>query len=193
MKQDELLQQMSDEELKKTLILSQGFFLLISILLSLFLFEHISDWTHYFNLNMKEIIYYGLIPGLVVVIIDLLLMNSLPKRFFDDGGINERIFQNRSIADIFILALMIAICEELLFRGVIQTTFGYIIASTIFAIVHIRYLKKPVLFGAVLLLSFYIGFLFEITGNLFVTITMHFTIDFLLGLMIRFQKWGDIN
>src|SRR5690625_3487599 len=102
-------------------------------------------------------------------------------------------FQNRSIGDIFLLALIIAISEELLFRGIIQTTFGYFIASLIFALVHLRYLKKPVLFLSVLLLSFYIGFLFKITGSLLVTITMHFTIDFLLGLMIRFQKWGTVN
>jgi len=193
MRQNELLQNISDEDLKKSLLLSQGLFLLISLLLSLFLFEHFFDWLHYFKFNIIEIIYYGLIPGLIVVIIDIILMSTLPKQHWDDGGINERMFQNRSIGDIFFLALIIAISEELLFRGVIQTTFGYFIASMIFALVHFRYLKKPVLFLSVLLLSFYIGFLFEITGSLLVTITMHFTIDFLLGLMIRFQKWGTVN
>lgn len=193
MRQNELLQNISDEDLKKSLLLSQGLFLLISLLLSLFLFEHILDWFRYFNFNLKEITYYGIIPGLIIVIIDVILMKKLPKRYLDDGGINERVFQNRSIADIFFLALIIAISEELLFRGVIQTTFGYFIASIIFALVHFRYLKKPVLFISVFLLSFYIGFLFEITGNLLVTITMHFTIDFLLGLMIKFQKWGAVN
>lgn len=193
MRQNELLQNISDEDLKKSLLLSQGLFLLISLLLSLFLFEHFFDWFHYFKFNLVEIIYYGLIPGLIIVIIDIILMRNLPKRYWDDGGINERIFQNRSIGDIFLLALIVAISEELLFRGLIQTTFGYFIASIIFALVHFRYLKKPVLLVTVLLLSFYIGFLFEITGNLLVTITMHFTIDFLLGLMIRFQKWGTVN
>src|SRR5690554_1695177 len=131
MRQNELLQNISDEDLKKSLLLSQGLFLLISLLLSLFLFEHIFDWFHYFKFNIKEIIYYGFIPGLIVVIIDIILMSTLPKQHWDDGGINERIFQNRSIGDIFLLALIIAISEELLFRGVIQTTFGYFIASMI--------------------------------------------------------------
>src|SRR5690625_3686701 len=191
MKQNEILQNISDEDLKKSLLFSQALILLISLILSFILFDHFSDWFQYLKFNLKEIIYYGLIPGLIIVIIDLVLMKILPKRYLDDGGINERVFQNRSVPDIFLLALTIAIAEELLFRGVIQTTFGYFTASIIFALVHFRYLKKPVLFISVLLLSFYIGFLFKITGNLLVTITMHFIIDFLLGLVIRFQKWGD--
>ncbi|WP_404453206.1 type II CAAX prenyl endopeptidase Rce1 family protein [Oceanobacillus kapialis] len=51
-------------------------------------------------------------------------------------------------------------------------------------------MKKPVLFISVLLVSFYIGYLFEQTGNLIVTITAHFIVDFLLGLTIRFYKGG---
>ena len=193
MKQNDILQNISDKDLKKSLLFSQALFLLISLLLSLILFERFFDWFQYFNVNLKEIFYYGLVPGLMVVMIDLVLMKVLPKHHLDDGGINERVFQNRSVPDIFFLTLVIAISEELLFRGVVQTTFGYFLASVIFALVHFRYLKKPILFISVLLLSFYIGFLFKITGNLFVTITMHFIIDFLLGLIIRFQKWGTVN
>ncbi|HLQ98469.1 MAG TPA: CPBP family intramembrane glutamic endopeptidase [Candidatus Dormibacteraeota bacterium] len=193
MKQNDILQNISDKDLKKSLLFSQALFLLISLLLSLILFDHFFDWFQYFKYDLKEMIYYGLFPGLLVVMIDLVLMKVLPKHHLDDGGMNERVFQNRSIPDILFLTLVIAISEELLFRGVFQTTFGYFTASVIFALVHFRYLKKPVLFISVLLLSFYIGFLFKITGNLFVTITMHFIIDFLLGLIIRFQKWGTVN
>lgn len=193
MKQDELLRNISDTDLRKSIILSQILFLLIALFLSLVLFEHIFDWFQYFKFNLKEIIYYGIFPGFIIVAIDLILLYLLPARHLDDGGMNKRVFQNRSVIDIFFLVLIIAIAEEVLFRGVIQTTFGFMIASIIFALVHVRYLKKPVLFVSVLLVSFYIGFIFEITENLYVTITMHFTIDFLLGLMIRFQKWGAVN
>lgn len=193
MRQDELLEKISDKELKMSLILSQVLFLLISIILSLFLFEHFFDWFYLFKFYGKEIFYYGIIPGLIIVMIDLILINVLPARYLDDGGINRRVFKDRSVGDIFFIALIIAICEELLFRGVFQTTFGFIIASLIFALVHVRYLKKPILFISVLFVSFYIGFLFEITGNLLVTMAMHFTIDFLLGLMIKFQMWGAVN
>lgn len=188
MKQSELVKQMSSEQLKKSLLLSQFLFIMISIILSFFLFPTMSNWLHYFDLNMSDIFYYGVIPGIIIVSVDVVLMYILPKRYFDDGGINEKVFKNRSVADIFVIALIIAISEEILFRGVLQTTFGYIIASTIFALVHFRYLKKPVLLVSVLFVSYYIGYLFKITDNLLVTITTHFIIDFLLGLIIRFQK-----
>lgn len=193
MKQSELIQHISDEDLKKSLIFSQFLFILLSIILSLFLFDHIFDWFDYFRLYPLEILYYGVMPGVLIVAIDMILLKYLPPRYYDDGGINQKLFQNRSIGDIFLLTLIIAISEELLFRGVLQTTFGYVIASVVFALVHFRYLKKPVLLLSVLLISFYIGYLFEITGNLLVTITAHFMVDFLLGLMIRFRKWGDTH
>lgn len=193
MNQNELLKNISDEDLIKSLLLSQGLFLLVSVLSSVFLFEHFFDWFHLFAFNVEQIVYYGLCSGLIIVFIDVVLMKVVPKKHLDDGGINERVFRNRSVFHIFSLTLIISICEELLFRGVIQTTFGYVVACMIFALMHFRYLKKPVLFISVLLLSFYIGIIFEITENLFVTITMHFMIDFLLGLIMRFRKWGIVN
>src|SRR5699024_10764591 len=99
MRQNELLENISDEDLRKSLLLSQGLFLFISLLLSLFLFDHIFDWFQYFKLNLKEIIYYGVIPGIMVVMIDILLLKTLPKSYLDDGGINERVFRNRSVSD----------------------------------------------------------------------------------------------
>ncbi|UJL48116.1 CPBP family intramembrane metalloprotease [Virgibacillus sp. NKC19-16] len=192
MKQSEIIKMISDEELKKQLLLSQFIFLFIGFILSIFLFDNLSEWLIYIEWDVHEIVYYGVIPGLIIVFIDILLMVVFPKRYYDDGGINERIFKNQSIAYIFILSLVVAVSEEILFRGVIQTTFGYVFTSVLFALIHFRYLKKPVLLISVLFVSFYIGYMFEITGNLLVTITAHFTVDFLLGLLIRFQKWGAL-
>ncbi|MDY0408336.1 CPBP family intramembrane glutamic endopeptidase [Paracerasibacillus soli] len=93
-----------------------------------------------------------------------------------------------SYPEIFLFTLMIASCEEVLFRGVIQSWFGFIPASIIFAFVHVRYLKKPLLIISIFFVSFYIGYLFELTGNLISVITAHFIVDFLLGLFIYFKK-----
>lgn len=188
MKQSEIIKQLTDEELKKNLIFSQLLFALIAVLLSFFLFDHILDWQLYFKWNLLDIIYYGTLPGLIIVVIDFILMRALPESAFDDGGINERIFRNQSVSTIFLLTLIIAISEELLFRGVIQTSFGYLFASLLFAVVHVRYLRKPVLFLSVVFISLYIGYIFILTENLIVTITIHFVVDFLLGLYIRFKK-----
>jgi len=73
----------------------------------------------------------------------------------------------------------------MLFRGVIQQHTNVWIASLIFALVHYRYLFNPFLFFNVTLLSFLIGLLYEYTANLYVTITAHFIIDFLLGIYIK--------
>ena len=116
------------------------------------------------------------------------MYNAIDQKHFDDGGINEKLFRNQSVGSIFFIALTVAICEELLFRGVIQTTFGYLFASSLFVVLHTRYLKKPVLLGLLIVTSFLIGFIFEVTSNLLVTITFHFVVDFVLGLYIKFSK-----
>lgn len=191
MKQADIIKQMSSKELMYQLMFTQLILFIISIVLSFFLFDQLSDWLTYFKFDGTEILLYGLIPGVLIVIIDLVLMFFLPKRFFDDGGINEKVFKNRNIKEIFLIAFVVAIAEEMLFRGVIQTTFGYVVASIIFALIHIRYLTKPVLLISVLIISFYIGYLFVLTENLFVTIIAHFIVDFLLGIVIQKKTWGD--
>lgn len=188
MKQSDIIKQLTDKELKQQLILSQCIIIIIAITLSFFLFDSFLDWFTYFQWDLKEILIYGVIPGLIIVGIDLIIIYLVPKEYYDDGGINIRIFRNQSVFYIFSLSLIVAVSEEMLFRGVIQTTFGYVVASLIFALLHVRYLRKPVLFISVLLTSFYIGYLYMITANLVVTITTHFIVDFLLGLMIRFKK-----
>lgn len=188
MSQSERIKQMTDEELTKSIVLSQILLLLLSIILSLFFFDQFVDWFKLFQFDPWELFYYGIIPGLVIVIIDITIIKIFPKKFFDDGGINERIFKNRSIGSIFFLSILIAISEELLFRGVIQTTFGLFFASIIFALAHFRYIKKPLLLTVVIIVSFYLGYLYMITENLLVTICAHFIVDFMLGLIIRYKK-----
>ncbi|RYG73631.1 CPBP family intramembrane metalloprotease [Lentibacillus lipolyticus] len=185
--QSELIKQMSDRELLKQLLYTQLLLIGISIVLSFLFFDNINTWIHLFQTDADDI-YYGLLSGCLIVIVDLLLMFLFPKKYYDDGGVNERIFKKRSVPGIFCIAMAVAISEEVLFRGIIQTTFGYTAASCLFALIHVRYLRKPVLFISVLLVSFYIGYIFVITENLAAVIIAHFTVDFVLGLIIRFQK-----
>lgn len=188
MKQSEIVKQLTDKELKQQVIVSQLLLLGLGLLLSFLLFEKMTDWFDYFSFDITDIVFYGVLTGLTIVLIDLVLMYMLPEKYYDDGGINDRIFRNRSITGILGISLLVAVTEELLFRGVIQTVFGYITASTLFALVHVRYLTKPVLLVSVLFVSFYIGYMFVLTENLLVTIAAHFTVDFVLGVFIRFQK-----
>ncbi|HLS23454.1 MAG TPA: type II CAAX endopeptidase family protein [Pseudogracilibacillus sp.] len=188
MKHRELIEKISPKELKKTVYLSQLLFLFIGIGLAFVFFDRIEAFTSLFIFDLEEIFYYGVLLAFVLIIIELILYNAIDQKHFDDGGINEKLFRNQSVGSIFFIALTVAICEELLFRGVIQTTFGYLFASSLFVVLHTRYLKKPVLLGLLIVTSFLIGFIFEVTSNLLVTITFHFVVDFVLGLYIKFSK-----
>jgi len=187
-KQAELIKRMTDEELKKQLLLSQSIFFFLGIILSYFLFDRFSDWFSMVYIDWQQIIYYGIMPAFVIVILEIFLYRLVPAHYFDDGGINEKVFKNQSVGNIFLISIVVAISEETLFRGVIQSTFGYIFASSLFVIMHFRYLKKPLLLTLVILISFLIGYIFKITENLLVVITFHFTVDFLLGIFIKWNK-----
>ncbi|MFS8630602.1 MAG: CPBP family intramembrane metalloprotease, partial [Bacillales bacterium] len=152
-----------------------------------FLFDSFAEFRNIFDWTDKRIFTVGVAAGIGVFLLDLLLMKLFPLSYFDDGGVNKRIFQNRTVWQIFLISLSVAVSEEILFRGVIQTKFGLIIASVIFALVHYRYLFNPFLFINVILLSFFIGFIYLLTGNLLVTIMMHFVIDFFLGITYRIK------
>ncbi|WP_342708396.1 CPBP family intramembrane glutamic endopeptidase [Halobacillus alkaliphilus] len=142
---------------------------------------------------MNDWIWFGVLPGFIVLLIDFILMNTLPKQYYDDGGINNKVFKNRSIPGIIGVTLLVAVSEEMLFRGVLHTEYGYWAASLLFALLHFRYLSKIVLLISVLFVSFFIGYMFELTGSLTVTITAHFIIDVVLAMWIRLGNRGESN
>lgn len=185
-KYNEIINVLTDKELLFHLYLTQIILLVISLILGFLLFNDVS----FLNFDWKDsrIISIGVPCGIAVVLADLFFMNILPSSYYDDGGLNERIFKNRNVLHILVIAAFVAFSEELLFRGIIQTKVGLIAASIIFAIIHYRYLFNWFLFVNIVLLSFIIGFVYYKTGNLAITIWMHFLIDFLLGLYIKFKK-----
>ncbi|MFB6802421.1 CPBP family intramembrane glutamic endopeptidase [Peribacillus butanolivorans] len=187
-KQAELIKQLTDKQLLYNLFLTQIILLTLAFFLGIILFNDRSTFFDLFIFNDLNILLFGIPAGIIVVLFDLFMMKVTPSSYQDDGGINERIFSSLSYSMIFVVALVVAISEELLFRGVLQTHLGLLWTSIIFAAVHYRYLFNWFLFLNVLVLSFFIGFLFEWTNNLLVTITAHFLIDFILGVLIRRKK-----
>lgn len=184
MKNEQLIKQLTPKQVRQSLYYSQLLFLTIALLLAFLFFREQIDWANLFVLSYQDIFLYGFGAAIIVVIFEIVLHNYLPSAYFDDGGINEKVFKDASVMHIFFIVLLVAICEEILFRGVLQTVFGYFIASSIFALMHYRYLRKFLLFSLLVFISFLIGYLFELTGSLIVTIVFHFTVDFLLGLYI---------
>jgi len=189
-KYNQIITELTDKELLYHLYLTQIILLGISLILGAILYDHFS-YIQNIDLLDHHILTIGIPAGVIIVFADVLLMKLLPASFYDDGGLNERIFKNRHVFHTFVIALFVAFSEELLFRGIIQTKVGLVLASIIFAIIHYRYLFNWYLFFNIILLSFLIGFIYQWTGNLAVTIMMHFVIDFLLGVYIKFRLTSD--
>jgi uncharacterized protein len=189
-KYNEIIKELTDKELLFHLYATQIVLLLITFVLGILLYDHFS-FLNQLKWNDIRILTIGAMAGLLVVIIDIVLMKWLPSSYYHDGGLNEKIFQNRNIFHIAWITVTVAFSEEMLFRGIIQTRFGLIVASLVFAVIHYRYLFNWFLFINIVLLSFLIGFIYEWTNNLAVTIVMHFVIDFLLGIHIKYKNFKD--
>jgi uncharacterized protein len=183
--QKELIKNLTDRELLLNLYVTQAVLLSIAFVIGVWKYDSFASFAGLWQWNSFDIWIIGGTSGILVVALDLVLMKKLPKQWYDDGGINERIFRHRSLFHLFILCLIIAFTEEILFRGVLQVHFGLFWASVIFALVHVRYLSKVFLLISVVVLSFLLGVLFSWTDNLAVTVTAHFLIDFLLALHIN--------
>ncbi|MEH6994638.1 type II CAAX endopeptidase family protein [Neobacillus drentensis] len=191
-KYNELIKGLTDRELLFHLYITQIILLVITIVLGILLFDQLT-FMKAIDFSDMRILLIGVPAGVAVVILDILLMKWLPSSYYDDGGLNKRIFRNRSVLHIAWIAAFVAISEELLFRGVIQTKIGLILGSLIFAIIHYRYLFNWFLFTNIVILSFFIGYMYEWSNNLALTIVMHFTIDFLLGLYIKYRYSKEID
>ncbi|WP_236784408.1 CPBP family intramembrane glutamic endopeptidase [Alteribacter salitolerans] len=188
----EIINTLSDRDLLLNLYLSQAVMLFLALVFSRFL---LGSWLAPFEMITfsADAVLLGFAIAAVVVAVELVFVRYLPGSFFDDGGINERVFKDRPFFHILIISLTVAVCEEILFRGVIQTSFGIIIASVIFALIHFRYLHQPFLFGFTVILSFLLGFVYLWTGNLLTVISAHFFIDAILGLLIRYNVLNRIG
>lgn len=93
------------------------------------------------------------------------------------------LFAQCSIMDFLIVSLLAGLAEEILFRGVLQTTLaesahpllGLLIASVAFGLAHLITPTYALLAG---LIGLYLGLLHFVTQNLFVPIVVHALYDF---------------
>ncbi|MFX3624744.1 MAG: lysostaphin resistance A-like protein [Ectobacillus sp.] len=191
MNQHKKIEAMSNRELRLNLYITQLIILAVSILLSFWLFDDFAALRALWRWEPVSIVMYGGGAALLIVLIDYAAMQFFPESWFDDGGINERIFRGMSISHLAFVTFVIGFAEELLFRGILQTHFGLAFASIVFALLHVRYVMKPFLFIFVLLISIAFGYLFHYTGNLFVTVFAHFLVDFIMGMYLRQENEGE--
>lgn len=128
--------------------------------------------------------------GLAVVVIgaDLLLSRWVPEEAADDGGINNMLFRKRPVWHIVVICFIVAVCEELLFRGAVQQSFGPYWTSILFAAIHVRYLRHWIPTGLVFSISYGLGWIYIQSGTLWAPILTHFLVDLVMGLVIRFRR-----
>lgn len=178
--------QLSEKMLLVNLYLTQGLTLIIGLII--LLFQKRNPFT---LLQFPEQIHFlGWALGLagVMFLVDLLISRLVPEDAMDDGGINELLFKARPIWHIAVISIVVAICEELLFRGAIQHGLGPYWTSILFAVIHIRYLRHWIPTGWVFVSSYGLGYIYLQSGTLWAPIVCHFLIDFISGLVIRFRR-----
>lgn len=181
--------QLTERLLLINLYLTQGLTLIVGIIWILF------QNRNPFNLlalpSNGQFALWGLGLALAMLLIDLVLSRVVPESSMDDGGINEMLFRKRPVWHIIVIAFIVSVCEELLFRGALQHTFGPYWTSILFALIHVRYLKHWVPTGWVFLSSYGLGYIYIESGTLWAPIICHFAIDLISGLVIRFRRKED--
>ncbi|SMF87505.1 hypothetical protein SAMN05661091_3761 [Paenibacillus uliginis N3/975] len=181
--------QLNDRLLLINLYLTQGLTLIVGLI-----------WILFQNRNPFQLLalpsnglfaLWGLGLALSMFLIDMILSRIVPENSMDDGGINEMLFRKRPVWHIVIIAFIVSVCEELLFRGAIQHAFGPYWTSILFALIHVRYLKHWIPTGWVFLSSYGLGYIYIESGTLWAPIICHFAIDLISGMVIRFRRKED--
>ncbi|WP_413790520.1 CPBP family intramembrane glutamic endopeptidase [Bacillus thuringiensis] len=179
------VEDMSPQEIRLNLYITQLIIIGIGCLLAYILFQDVKEVFNLWKWEPVSILIIGGLLAIGIVLLDYVAMRVFPESWFDDGGINDKMFRGMSVLHLLVITFVIGFAEEFLFRGVVQAHFGIVIASLVFAVLHIRYITKPFLFCFVCFISFVFGYVFEWTGNLFITIFAHFLVDFIMGLQLR--------
>ncbi|WP_059054513.1 CPBP family intramembrane glutamic endopeptidase [Paenibacillus senegalimassiliensis] len=178
--------QLNDRMLLINLYLTQGLTLFIGLIILFFQKRNpvsLLNWPE--NVNF---LYWGVGLAIIMFVADMVLSHFGTEDSMDDGGINEMLFRGRPIWHIVVIAAIVAVCEELLFRGAIQHGIGPYWTSILFAVIHVRYLKHWLPTAWVFASSYGLGFIYIHTGTLWAPILCHFLIDLVSGLVIKFRR-----
>ncbi|MCM3698204.1 CPBP family intramembrane glutamic endopeptidase [Paenibacillus macerans] len=178
--------QLDDRLLLINLYLTQGLTLFIGLII--IFFQKRNPLSLLALPEHAEFLYWSLGLAGVMFGADFLLSRFISEESMDDGGINAKLFRGRPIWHIAVISAMVAICEELLFRGAIQHGIGVYWTSILFAAIHVRYLRHWIPTGWVFASSYGLGFIYMQTGTLWAPIVCHFLIDFVSGLVIKFRR-----
>ncbi len=178
--------QLNDRMLLANLYFTQALTLIIGI--AWILFQRRNPLELLIFPQTYEFALWGAGLALLVLLFDLAISRFVPEEASDDGGVNERIFRARPVWHIAVISIVVAICEEMLFRGAVQHAFGPYWTSILFAAIHVRYLRHWIPTGMVFAISYGLGWVMDYSGTLWTPILAHFLVDFIMGCIIRFRR-----
>ncbi|HHV65521.1 MAG TPA: CPBP family intramembrane metalloprotease [Peptococcaceae bacterium] len=119
-----------------------------------------------------------------MLLLQLLFHKYLPQeKLFDE--INSILLEKFPLPVLALIFFGSAIVEELLFRGIVQNILGIWLASLLFSLIHVRYLKKIYILIEVYLMGLILGFSYHLTLSLWIPILSHFTINFVTAFLIK--------
>lgn len=181
------IHELDDRTLLVNLYITQAMTLCIGT--ALLLFQPKRTLLESFSLDHPySLLIWGIGYAIIVIILDLGVSRIVPEEVTDDGGVNDRIFMNRSLLHIALISIVAAVCEEILFRGALQNILGNYWTSILFTAIHIRYLKHWIMTALVFSISYGLGWIYIKTGTLWTPILAHFVIDFVMGCLIRYRR-----
>ena len=144
--------------------------------------------------NTGGIWFLGTAVALIGIFVQFVAWKVFPIGAFDDGGVNRLLLElpAQVLLPMFIIG---AFSEEVVVRGVVQpgigaylgSLYGILITSILFTLMHLRYLKKPVLMCGVFMISLILCSLYGFTGTLWATVYAHFLYNF--GAAILAKKY----
>lgn len=175
-----------DRMLLINLYLTQAITLVIGLLITTFQKNYV--WRLFPAEGFTTSLLWGAGLAAAVMAADFLVSLFVPEEVTNDGGINERMFGGRALWHIAVLSLIVALCEEILFRGAIQHALGPYWTSILFAAIHVRYLRHWLMTGLTFSISYALGWIYLQTGSLWAPVAAHFLIDFISGCIIKYGK-----
>jgi membrane protease YdiL (CAAX protease family) len=182
--------QLDDRTLLLNLYVTQAVTILIGI--TVLLFERVNPLRLFAPAQPERIALWGLAFAAVVLLSDVLVSHWAPKDAVDDGGVNDKLFARRPLWHIALMSLVVALCEETLFRGAVQHAWGPYWTSVLFAAIHFRYWRHWLMTGLVFSISYGLGWIYMQTGTLWTPVLAHFAIDFVMGCFIRYGKEDSV-
>ncbi|SHE28867.1 hypothetical protein SAMN02745133_00027 [Desulforamulus putei DSM 12395] len=174
--------------LLKAAFLSQAVILLTGLAALWFFYVRQGvNWASVFRLDNAGLVFgCGTLLAAGLVMMQILLVTFVPHEKLRDDGTNK-IFYTYSYPILALLMSFGAFAEELLFRAAIQPGLGIVLTSALFAVIHVRYLKKWILLLGTFVMSLALGWLYEVTQMIWAPVWAHFLVNFV---MICFGKNG---